>query len=88
MIKQHGAQEAVRPLLPANQRPLKRSGRRTDRVVEEAHLSWKRRLDGYCACTAIVKEGKGRQENEKRMVVGWRRQRAGGHGEENLHSWF
>jgi hypothetical protein len=39
-------------------------------VVEEAHLSWKRRLDGYCACTAIVKEGKGRQENEKRMGGG------------------
>jgi len=39
-------------------------------VVEEAHLSWKRRLDGYCACNAIVKEGKGRQENEKRMGGG------------------
>lgn len=40
---------------------------------EEAHLSWKRRLDGYCACTAIVKVSE-RQGNEKRngWVVGWR----------------
>ena len=53
---------------------------------EEAHLSWKRRLDGYCACTAIVKEGRegGRQgRNEKRMGGGLA-QRAGGHGEDNF----
>lgn len=58
---------------------------------EEAHLSWKRRLDGYCACTAIVKERRGGrrggQENEKRMGGGLA-QRAGGHGEENFHSRF
>jgi hypothetical protein len=54
---------------------LRRSRRR------EAHLSWKKRLDGYCACTAIVKEEVGRRgrqaENEKRMGGGLA-QRAGG----------
>ena len=41
---------------------------------EEAHLSWKRRLDGYCACTAIVKEGReaGRGGTRNGWVVGWR----------------
>jgi hypothetical protein len=53
----------------------------------EAHLSWKRRLDGYCACTAIVKVTGLRQRNEKRMGVGLE-ERAGGHAEENFHSWF
>jgi hypothetical protein len=53
----------------------------------EAHLSWKTRLDGYCACTAIVKVTGLRQRNEKRMVLGWRSGR-GGHAEENFHSWF
>jgi hypothetical protein len=41
----------------------------------EAHLSWKRRLDGYCACTAIVKVTGLRQRNENGWVLGWRRGR-------------
>jgi len=69
--------QPVRPPLATNRRPLYGGG---GAEWEEAHLSWKRRLDGYCACTAIVKEGRdrGRQAGTERETDGWWVGAAGG----------